>query len=144
MAGEAVAAAPPDERPYTDLASAPTRVITPLMEKVRYDPQRDFQAVSLIGSQPYVLLVPSDDRGTNARELSAKAKAEREAALEAMHAGRRYLGTSTKQVPRSAGTAGTPSVRSIPSRRRWWLPQWRQRPCLRRRRPAWRDAWVKA
>ena len=57
IAAEAVARATPDG--YTlSITSVPTVAITPVLDKVRYDPIKDFAAISLIALQPYVLLVP--------------------------------------------------------------------------------------
>src|SRR5690606_34059183 len=46
LAAELVAAAPPDGYTLT-LTSVPTVAITPVLEKVRYDPIKDFEAVGL-------------------------------------------------------------------------------------------------
>ena len=75
MAAEAVAAAPPDGYTIT-IASAPTTVITPLLEKVRYDPLRDFQPVGFIGAQPYVLLVPPASKAQTVRDVLTVAKGQ--------------------------------------------------------------------
>jgi len=74
LAADAVATAAPDG--YTlSINSLPTVAITPVMEKVRYDPIRDFKAVARIGSQAYVLLVPVESKVLTVADLVAQAKA---------------------------------------------------------------------
>lgn len=74
IATEALAAAAPDG--YTlSINSLPTIAITPVLEKVRYDPIKDFQSVAKIGSQPYVLLVPFGSKVQTVADLVAQAKA---------------------------------------------------------------------
>lgn len=57
------------------IVATPTVAVTPVMEKVRYDPIKDFQAVSMVGSQPYVLLVPFASKVQTVADLVAQAKA---------------------------------------------------------------------
>ncbi|MDO8769754.1 MAG: tripartite tricarboxylate transporter substrate binding protein [Burkholderiaceae bacterium] len=74
IAAEVLAAAAPDG--YTlSINSLPTVAITPVMEKVRYNPMKDFQSISKIGSQQYVLLVPAGSKVQTVVDLVAQAKA---------------------------------------------------------------------
>lgn len=74
LAAELVAAAPPDGYTLT-LTSVPTVAITPVLEKVRYDPIKDFEAVGLVGIQPYVLLVPFDSKAQTVKDVVEQARA---------------------------------------------------------------------
>ena len=77
IAAEALTHAAPDG--YTlSIVSLPTVAITPVLEKVRYDPD-DVEAVSLVGTQPYVLLVPIDSSIKTVADLVAQAKAKPDA-----------------------------------------------------------------
>ena len=59
IAGEAVARATPDG--YTLLwAVQPPLTIFPAMTKVPYDPQKDFAPISVVGTNPFVLVVNKD------------------------------------------------------------------------------------
>jgi tripartite-type tricarboxylate transporter receptor subunit TctC len=53
----------------------PTVSITPVLEKVRYDPLRDFTPIALLGVQPYVLLAPATSKAQTAQDVVAQAKA---------------------------------------------------------------------
>jgi len=56
MAAEAVARAAPDG--YTLFMASPSQIaITPALGKTRYDPEKDFAAISVIGTNPKVLAV---------------------------------------------------------------------------------------
>jgi tripartite-type tricarboxylate transporter receptor subunit TctC len=77
-AGEAIGAeltarATPDG--YTVLMTSAAVVVNPLFYPGRYDPLRDFSAVTQVTRQPYVLIVHPSVAATNARELVAWAKA---------------------------------------------------------------------
>ena len=73
IAAEAAEKAAPDG--YTlSIVSLPTVAITPVLEKVRYDPD-DMAPVSLVGTQPYVLLVPAESKVKSVADLVAEAKA---------------------------------------------------------------------
>ena len=59
IAGEAVARAAPDG--HTLLwAVQPAIVIAPAMSKVQFDPQKDFAPISVVGTNPFVLVVNKD------------------------------------------------------------------------------------
>jgi tripartite-type tricarboxylate transporter receptor subunit TctC len=74
LAAELVATAPADG--YTlELTSAPTVSITPVLEKVRYQPIGDFEPIGSLGSQPYVLLVPYESKLRTANDVLALARA---------------------------------------------------------------------
>ncbi len=75
LGAELAAKAAPDGYTLT-ISSAPFISITPLMEKVRYDPIKDFQPVAMVGSQPYVLLVPYDSKAQTVNDVVAQAKAD--------------------------------------------------------------------
>ena len=76
IGAETVARAKPDG--YTILlCSSSVMVINPLLTgNTAYDPQRDFEGVSLITSSPYVLLVHPASPYSSVRELIAAAKAK--------------------------------------------------------------------
>jgi len=70
-----VARADPDG--YTILANSSAHTIAPaLYANLHYDPKRDFAAVALLGSSPFVLVVPPARDFKAARELVAAAKAK--------------------------------------------------------------------
>jgi tripartite-type tricarboxylate transporter receptor subunit TctC len=71
---EIVAKAPPDG--YTLLAATGAFWTFPLMEKVPYDPVRDFSPVSLTVSAPSVLVVHPSVAANSVKELIAVAKAK--------------------------------------------------------------------
>ncbi|MBS0521132.1 MAG: tripartite tricarboxylate transporter substrate binding protein [Proteobacteria bacterium] len=75
-AAESVARAKPDG--LTIFAtSAMTQAVNPaLYDKLSYDPINDFEAVSRMGTAPFVLLVDAQSPIKSAAELSAKLKAE--------------------------------------------------------------------
>ncbi len=74
MASELVAAAPPDG--YTLAINTVAGVaLQPVLEKVRYDPIKDFKAIGLVGLQPYVLLVPFDSKAQTVRDVVEQARA---------------------------------------------------------------------
>ena len=72
---DAVAKAAPDG--YTvAITSASSLAITPSMEKIAYDPQKDLAPVTLVAQVPEMLVVTSDVPARNMAELVALAKAE--------------------------------------------------------------------
>jgi len=73
IAGEAVARATPDG--YTLLwAVQPPLTISPAMTKVPYDPQKDFAPISVVGTNPFVLVVNKDVPAKTVAEFIAWAK----------------------------------------------------------------------
>lgn len=74
LAAEFVAKSPPDGYTLT-ITSVPTVAITPVLEKVRYDPISDFEAIGMIGLQPYVLLVPYDSKAQTVSDVVEQARA---------------------------------------------------------------------
>jgi tripartite-type tricarboxylate transporter receptor subunit TctC len=73
IAGEAVAHATPDG--YTLLwAVQPPLTIFPAMTKVPYDPQKDFAPISVVGTNPFVLVVNKDIPAKTVAEFVAWAK----------------------------------------------------------------------
>ena len=73
VAGELMARAAPDG--YTLLMASSTAVIYPLMYSVRDAPLRDFQPVSQVTSQPYVLVVHPSLPARSVAEFIALARA---------------------------------------------------------------------
>src|SRR6201995_2107357 len=72
---DAVAKAPADG--YTiGIVSASAIVISPSMEKIAYDPQKDLQPITLVATVPEMLVVAKDVPATNMAELVALAKAQ--------------------------------------------------------------------
>jgi tripartite-type tricarboxylate transporter receptor subunit TctC len=72
---DAVAKAAPDG--YTiAITSASSLAITPSMEKIAYDPQKDLAPVTLVAEVPEMLVVASNVPANNMAELVALAKAE--------------------------------------------------------------------
>src|SRR5581483_7023101 len=72
---DAVAKAAPDG--YTiGIVSASAIVISPNMEKIAYDPQKDLQPITLVATVPEMLVVARDVPATNMKELVALAKAQ--------------------------------------------------------------------
>jgi tripartite-type tricarboxylate transporter receptor subunit TctC len=72
---DVVAKAPPDG--YTiAITSASSLAITPSMEKIAYDPQKDLAPVTLVAQVPEMLVVASNVPATSMAELVALAKAE--------------------------------------------------------------------
>ena len=72
---DAVAKAAPDG--YTiGIVSASAIVISPSMEKIAYDPQKDLQPITLVATVPEMLVVAKDVPATNMAELVALAKAQ--------------------------------------------------------------------
>src|SRR3954465_11943467 len=75
IAGEAVAPATPDG--YTLLwAGQPPLTISPAMTKVPYDPQKDFAPISVVGTNPFVLVVNKDVPVKSVAEFVAWVKAQ--------------------------------------------------------------------
>lgn len=75
IATEAVARAAPDG--YTLLlAVAGPHITAPLLQKMSYDPLRDFAPISNVVSNPQVLMVNPGVAASNVRELIALAKAQ--------------------------------------------------------------------
>src|SRR5207245_5321304 len=74
LGAEAVARAAPDG--YTvGLASTTTHALAPLFFKnLPFDPLKDFAPVSLLGSSPFVLVVPPSLPARNLKEFIALAK----------------------------------------------------------------------
>ena len=72
---DAVAKATPDG--YTiGIVSASAIVISPSMEKIAYDPQKDLQPITLVATVPEMLVVASNVPARNMAELVALAKAQ--------------------------------------------------------------------
>jgi tripartite-type tricarboxylate transporter receptor subunit TctC len=72
---DVVAKAAPDG--YTiAITSASSLAITPSMEKIAYDPQKDLAPVTLVAQVPEMLVVASNVPASNMAELVALAKAE--------------------------------------------------------------------
>ena len=72
---DAVAKAAPDG--YTiGIVSASAIVISPSMEKIAYDPQKDLQPITLVATVPEMLVVAKDVPARNMAELVALAKAQ--------------------------------------------------------------------
>jgi tripartite-type tricarboxylate transporter receptor subunit TctC len=72
---DAVAKAAPDG--YTiGIVSASAIVISPSMEKIAYDPQKDLQPITLVATVPEMLVVAKDVPAKNMAELVALAKAQ--------------------------------------------------------------------
>src|SRR5690242_7552018 len=72
---DAVAKAAPDG--YTiGIVSASAIVISPSMEKIAYDPQKDLQPITLVATVPEMLVVAKDVPAKNMQELVALAKAQ--------------------------------------------------------------------
>src|SRR3984885_5007936 len=72
---DAVAKAKPDG--YTiAISSAGALAISPSMEKVAYDTQKDLQAITLVATVPEMLVVAADVPAKNMSELVALAKAQ--------------------------------------------------------------------
>ena len=77
LAGEAVAHAAPDG--YTLLwAVQPPLTIFPAMTKVPYDPQKDFAPISVVGTNPFVLVVNKDVPVKTVPEFIAWVKSHKE------------------------------------------------------------------
>lgn len=73
LGAEIAAHADPDG--YTLLMVSASFVVHPLLYRARYDPLRDFSAVTQASRQPYVLIVHPSVPATSVRELVAYAKA---------------------------------------------------------------------
>jgi tripartite-type tricarboxylate transporter receptor subunit TctC len=58
------------------IVSASAIVISPSMEKIAYDPQKDLQPITLVATVPEMLVVARDVPATNMKELVALAKAQ--------------------------------------------------------------------
>jgi tripartite-type tricarboxylate transporter receptor subunit TctC len=58
------------------IVSASAIVISPSMEKIAYDPQKDLQPITLVATVPEMLVVAKDVPATNMKELVALAKAQ--------------------------------------------------------------------
>jgi tripartite-type tricarboxylate transporter receptor subunit TctC len=58
------------------IVSASAIVISPSMEKIAYDPQKDLQPITLVATVPEMLVVAKDVPATNMSELVALAKAQ--------------------------------------------------------------------
>jgi tripartite-type tricarboxylate transporter receptor subunit TctC len=72
---DVVAKAPPDG--YTiAITSASSLAITPSMEQIAYDPQKDLAPVTLVAQVPEMLVVASNVPANNMAELVALARAE--------------------------------------------------------------------
>jgi tripartite-type tricarboxylate transporter receptor subunit TctC len=72
---DAVAKSPPDG--YTiAITSASSLAISPTLEKIAYDPQKDLAAVTLVAEVPEMLVVASNVPAKNMEELVALCKAQ--------------------------------------------------------------------
>ena len=58
------------------IVSASAIVISPSMEKIAYDPNKDLQPITLVATVPEMLVVAKDVPATNMKELVALAKAQ--------------------------------------------------------------------
>jgi tripartite-type tricarboxylate transporter receptor subunit TctC len=75
IAAEAVAHATPDG--YTLLLGATPQIsIVPYMQRVNYDPKKDFVPTSIFGTDPFVMMVRSDLPAKTTKEFSDYAKAQ--------------------------------------------------------------------
>ena len=75
IASEHVAKAAPDG--YTlMLGYIATHAMNPALQKLRYDPVKDFEPVGMIGSSPVLMVVNPSVKAGNAKELVALLKAE--------------------------------------------------------------------
>ncbi len=75
IASEYVAKAAPDG--YTlMLGYIATHAMNPALQKLRYDPVKDFEPVGMIGSSPVLMVVNPSVKAGNAKELVALLKAE--------------------------------------------------------------------
>ena len=74
VTGELVAKAVPDG--YTMLLAGGTFLIGPLLEKTAYDPVTDFSAITLVSTEPSVLVVHTSVAANSVKELIALAKAK--------------------------------------------------------------------
>lgn len=73
IAAEAVAKAAPDG--YTlMLGYIATHAMNPALQKLRYDPVKDFEPVGLVGYSPVLMVVNPAVKATNAKELIAQIK----------------------------------------------------------------------
>jgi tripartite-type tricarboxylate transporter receptor subunit TctC len=75
IAGEAVARAAPDGQTLL-WAVQPAIVISPAMTKVPFDPQKDFAPISVVGTNPFVLVVNKDIPVKNVGEFVAWVKSQ--------------------------------------------------------------------
>jgi tripartite-type tricarboxylate transporter receptor subunit TctC len=74
IAAEAVAKAAPDG--YTlMLGYIATHAMNPALQKLRYDPVKDFEPIGLVGYSPVLLVVNPAVKASNAKELVAMLKA---------------------------------------------------------------------
>ena len=74
VTGGLVAKAAPDG--YTMLLAGGTFLIGPLLEKTAYDPVQDFAAITLVSTEPSVLVVHTSVAANSVKELIALAKAK--------------------------------------------------------------------
>jgi tripartite-type tricarboxylate transporter receptor subunit TctC len=74
IASEAVAKAVPDGHTLM-LGYIATHAMNPSLQKLRYDPVKDFEAVGLVGHSPVLMVVNPSVKAANARELVALVKA---------------------------------------------------------------------
>lgn len=74
IASEAVAKAPPDGHTLM-LGYIATHAMNPSLQKLRYDPVKDFEAVGLVGHSPVLMVVNPSVKAANAKELVALVKA---------------------------------------------------------------------
>lgn len=76
IAAEAAARAQPDG--YTLFVGAlPVMAIVPAMQKVRYDPQKDFAPISNVATNPFVLVVNKDFPATTLAAFIAQVRKQR-------------------------------------------------------------------
>ena len=75
IASEYVAKAKPDG--YTlMLGYIATHAMNPALQKLRYDPVKDFEPIGMVGSSPVLMVVNPSVKADNAKELVALLKAE--------------------------------------------------------------------
>ena len=74
IASETVAKATPDGHTLM-LGYIATHAMNPALQKLRYDPVKDFEAVGLVGYSPVLMVVAPSVKATNAKELVALVKA---------------------------------------------------------------------
>jgi tripartite-type tricarboxylate transporter receptor subunit TctC len=74
IASEAVVKATPDGHTLM-LGYIATHAMNPALQKLRYDPVKDFEPVGLVGYSPVLMVVSPSVKASNAKELVAQLKA---------------------------------------------------------------------